>query len=162
MAPACTAASGLPVRCLAAAAADDACSINHCDSCHCHCACFLQHLLATFRSSRVNSMAFELNSEQASLTVTLKCDNGALPMRQRYVSCKLHLLGRTIYAAHLCLQLSHIILQTVQLRCTAELVAQQLRCVVPARVYAAACCRSAEALRPGHLLQRHPAGHPGR
>jgi hypothetical protein len=38
----------------------------------------LQHLLATFRSSRVNSMAFELNPEQATLTVTLKCDNGAL------------------------------------------------------------------------------------
>lgn len=38
----------------------------------------LQHLLAAFRSSRVSSMAFELNLEQATLTVTLKCDNGAL------------------------------------------------------------------------------------
>jgi hypothetical protein len=45
---------------------------------HGHYDAFLQHLLATFRSSRVNSMAFELNPEQATLTVTLKCDNGAL------------------------------------------------------------------------------------
>uniref|UniRef100_A0A383VQ33 Uncharacterized protein n=1 Tax=Tetradesmus obliquus TaxID=3088 RepID=A0A383VQ33_TETOB len=38
----------------------------------------LKHLLAAFRSSRVGSMAFELNPEQATLTVTLKCDNGLL------------------------------------------------------------------------------------
>lgn len=33
-------------------------------------------MLATFRSSRVSSMSFELNPEEATLGVILKCDNG--------------------------------------------------------------------------------------
>jgi predicted Rdx family selenoprotein len=69
-----------------------------CRSCNCLVAyyAFLQHLLATFRSSRVNSMAFELNPEQATLTVTLKCDNGALQFDRQWSSCKLCLLGQKI------------------------------------------------------------------
>jgi hypothetical protein len=35
-----------------------------------------QHLLATFRSVRVNSMSFELHEQQAALRVTLRCENG--------------------------------------------------------------------------------------
>jgi hypothetical protein len=37
---------------------------------------FLQHMLATFRSTRVSTMSFELNEQQASLKVTLRCENG--------------------------------------------------------------------------------------
>jgi hypothetical protein len=36
----------------------------------------LQHMLATFRSTRVSSMSCELNEQSASLKVTLRCDNG--------------------------------------------------------------------------------------
>eukprot|EP00775_Hariotina_reticulata_P012101 gene12101-12240_t len=38
----------------------------------------IKHVLATFRSSRVSSMSFELNPEEATLGVILKCDNGLL------------------------------------------------------------------------------------
>eukprot|EP00878_Enallax_costatus_P046909 GHUV01057228.1.p1 GENE.GHUV01057228.1~~GHUV01057228.1.p1 ORF type:complete len:126 (+),score=26.60 GHUV01057228.1:240-617(+) len=36
----------------------------------------LKHMLATFRTARVSSISFELNLQEASLRVTLKCDNG--------------------------------------------------------------------------------------
>jgi hypothetical protein len=68
--------------------------------CNCPFTCyaFPQHLLATFRSSRVNSMAFELNPEQATLIVTLKCDNGAGSSRKHAVVCSRSLQADACYA----------------------------------------------------------------
>lgn len=47
--------------------------------------CLLKHLLATFRSTRVATMACELNEEQANLRVNLRCDNGEQPCITSYM-----------------------------------------------------------------------------
>lgn len=52
--------------------------------------CVLQHLLATFRSTRVASMACELNEEQASLRVNLRCDNGEQSSTTSHMTCSMH------------------------------------------------------------------------
>lgn len=53
----------------------------------------LQHVLATFRSARVSTMSCELNEQQASLKVTVRCENGEHHHGQPPGSCSAGLLG---------------------------------------------------------------------
>lgn len=112
-----------------------------CSCCPCF---FLQHMLATFRSTRVSSMSCELNEQSASLKVTLRCDNGEHPVSDHQQQQQQGSPPPQDCCMSACVWLWLI----------SSLSGWLAGWVVG--------CRPVEALWSGHQQHRHPAGQPGR